>query len=199
MICTLIAGVNGVGKSSLTGVLLLERCDLGIVINPDKIAAERNGNFLEGAKIALRMIEDSIAGGIDFTQETTLSGHQPLSTVKKAKEYGYYIRLYYVGLDTLNESISRIENRVRKGGHNIASEIVAKRFEKRFEDVSKILPHCHEAHFLDNENGFADVAEYKNGKLNIISDTPPKWILDLKKHLDDKAYASYLSQYNGKK
>jgi len=37
---TIIAGVNGAGKSSLTGALKAERSDLGIIIDVDKISAE---------------------------------------------------------------------------------------------------------------------------------------------------------------
>ena len=45
---TIIGGVNGVGKSSFTGVLK-ERCtDLGIIIDVDKITAELGGNALAG-------------------------------------------------------------------------------------------------------------------------------------------------------
>lgn len=36
-IYTLIGGVNGAGKSSLTGSLRSERSDFGVVIDPDKL------------------------------------------------------------------------------------------------------------------------------------------------------------------
>jgi len=39
-IYTIIGGVNGVGKSSLSGVLLNQRSDMGIIIDTDKITAE---------------------------------------------------------------------------------------------------------------------------------------------------------------
>ena len=34
--------------------------------------------------------------------------------MEKAIEKGYYIRLYYVGLNTVEESLVRIENRVKR-------------------------------------------------------------------------------------
>ena len=37
---TIIGGVNGVGKSSFTGLLKEQRSDLGILIDVDKITAE---------------------------------------------------------------------------------------------------------------------------------------------------------------
>ena len=54
---TIIGGVNGVGKSSFTGVLK-ERCeDLGHIIDVDKITAELGKGTLAGGKAALTKIE----------------------------------------------------------------------------------------------------------------------------------------------
>ncbi len=47
-----------------------------------------------------------------------------------------------------------------EGGHNIETDTVANRFVKRFEDLLTILPHCNEATFCDNDNGFVTVAKY---------------------------------------
>ena len=45
-IYTIIGGVNGSGKSSLTGALKAERTDLGQIIDVDKITAENGGDAL---------------------------------------------------------------------------------------------------------------------------------------------------------
>lgn len=84
---------------------------------------------------------------ICFTQETTLLGKKTLNTIKRAIEKNYYIRLYYVGLGTMEESLLRIENWVKKGGHNIDTKAVTKRSNKRFEDLLAVLPYCNEATF----------------------------------------------------
>lgn len=114
---TIIGGVNGVGKSSFTGVLK-ERCtDLGIIIDVDKITAELGGNALAGGKAALKKINECIEKGVSFTQETTLSGRRTETTAREVVEKGYRVRLYYIGLDSAAESVSRIANRVKRGGH----------------------------------------------------------------------------------
>ena len=110
---TIIGGVNGVGKSSFTGVLKERTMDLGVIIDVDKITAELGSNTLAGGKAALTKIRDCIARNVSFTQETTLSGYKTEATAKQVKELGYYVRLFYMGLDTLDESLSRIENRGR--------------------------------------------------------------------------------------
>lgn len=68
---TIIGGVNGCGKSSLTGALKAERSDLGLLIDVDKLAAQL-GSPVEGGKAAVRKIDECLEKGISFTQETTL-------------------------------------------------------------------------------------------------------------------------------
>lgn len=181
-IYTIIGGVNGSGKSSLTGAIKAERKDLGTIIDVDKLNATL-GDKISGGKEAIKKINHCIEHGLSFTQETTLSGARTVSTAKKAKEHGYYIRLYYVGLDTATESLKRIQNRVEKGGHDIPKEDVMRRFQNRFESLKAILPYCDEAVFFDNDNGFAEIAEYKNGELVLKGSEYPKWIKEFHEYI----------------
>ena len=180
---TIVAGVNGAGKSSLTGVLRTEITNLGKIVDVDKIIVKCGGNVIEGGKKSIGLIDECLEKEICFTQETTLSGHRILATVKKAIEKGYYIRLYYVGLNTVEESLARIENRVKKGGHDIPDSDVMRRFGKRFEDLTTILQYCDEATFYDNENGFVAVAEYKNGEMLQIGNLKPEWLKELMEYM----------------
>jgi len=177
---TIIAGVNGVGKSSFSGVLKSERNDLGCNIDVDKIAVIENCSALEAGKKAVLMINDFISRGISFLQETTLSGQKTLKTIKKARENGYIVRMFYIGLNTSEECKKRIKNRVEKGGHNIADIDVERRNKNKINDLKKILPFCDEAYFFDNENGFIEIGEYKNGELISKSEYKPKWFKQIK-------------------
>ena len=181
---TIIGGVNGVGKSSFTGVLKERSTDLGLIVDVDKITAELGGNALAGGKAALRKISECIDKGISFTQETTLSGRKTEATAKQVKELGYHVRLFYIGLDTAEESLSRIANRVKRGGHDIPQDDVVRRFAGRWEAVSKVLPYCDEAEFYDNDNGFVLVAEYRNGELRTVGNRRPQWLMELLQYLD---------------
>ena len=91
-----------------------------------------------------------------------------------------------MGLDTVQESLQRIENRVRRGGHNIPHDDVTRRFEGRWEAVAKVLPYCDEAEFYDNNNGFVMVAVYRNGELRRVRENTCTWIDELGAYL--KAY-----------
>ena len=181
---TIIGGVNGVGKSSFTGVLKERSTDLGVIVDVDKITAELGGNTLEGGKAALRKLRECIDKGISFTQETTLSGRKTEATAKQVRELGYHVRLFYIGLASAEESLSRISNRVKRGGHDIPHDDVVRRFARRWEAVGKVLPYCDEAEFYDNDNGFVLVAEYRNGELRPVGSRRPQWLMELLQYLD---------------
>ena len=157
-IFTIIGGVNGCGKSSLTGSLKAERTDLGIIVDPDKLTAEMGGDEYEGGKLAVDKLERALTDGVSFTQETTLSGGYTRKLARRAKD---------------------AENRVRKGGHDIPRRDVENRFKRRFEDIAKILPYCDEARFFDNDNGFVLVAEYRNGEVLPVGEHRPAWLTEL--------------------
>ena len=88
-----------------------------------------------------------------------------------------------MGLSSVDESLKRIANRVQKGGHDIPAEDVKRRFETRFKDIAAVLPYCDEAVFYDNENGFKEVAEYRNGEIITKGEPLPKWITELSEYL----------------
>ena len=50
---TIIAGVNGTGRRSLTGVLKTEKTDLGRIIDVDMLIAKK-GSMIAGGKEAVR-------------------------------------------------------------------------------------------------------------------------------------------------
>ncbi|MCI5752415.1 MAG: hypothetical protein SOU50_05185 [Oscillospiraceae bacterium] len=180
---TIIAGVNGVGKSSMTGLLVDSDYELGVIIDTDMITSELGGDRIKGGKEAIRLINDCIARGISFTQETTLSGKRTIKTINNARENNYYICMYYVGVSSSEESIARIANRVRKGGHNIPAEDVIRRYAHRIDDLLRVMSYCNEIFFYDNENGFVRVGEYHNGKLYDAGRYMPQWYIEIKNAL----------------
>lgn len=122
---TIIGGPHGCGKSSLLGILRSE------VDN-----TEISNNNINTNEHLYQSAEKCIKSGICFTQEITLLNPQVLATIKKASEYGYYIRLYYVGLNTVEESLLRIQNRKLKGGSGISRRNIENSFSRRYDLVA---------------------------------------------------------------
>ncbi len=180
----IIAGINGTGKSSIRGVLEGEGKNLGYIIDADLIAKENNYDNIKSGKQAVQEINYCLENNLSFTQETTLSGHRTVSTIKQAKKQGYDVTMYYIGLNSVEESLSRIANRVKKGGHDIPEEYVIHRYNNRIKSLENVIPLCDKIIFYDNENGFVKVAEMKNHKFFYTNGIRPEWLCEIKEKLN---------------
>lgn len=165
-ICTIIGGIDGVGKSSLLGVLRAVRTDLGLVVDEkEKAASER--------------IETALKDGISFSYEATLHGEFSKELCRRAKDAGYAVRLYYVGLDPVDENLLRIKNRAKNSGANAVYQEVLNQYAHRMDDLTVVLPYCDCADFYDNYNGFALIARKVDGHIESVGDYHPQWTTKL--------------------
>lgn len=180
---TIIGGVNGSGKSSLTGVLRGERRDLGHIVNVDEIAVKEKVANIDAGKIAINLMKTYMNKGVNFTQETTLSGVKTLQNIRRAKRRGYYIRLYYVGLESVEECIARIKMRSENGGHYITESSVIRRFNTRNESLMRVLPYCDDVHFYDNGNGFVEVGRIADGQMIFTGGKTPSWLVEITRYI----------------
>jgi len=126
----LIAGANGSGKTTLGHELLKDERGL-LFMNSDEIAAKIDDSFgVQAGKILLQKLGGVIAKKKSFALESTISGLHHLRVLEMAKKAKYEIILIYVFLDFPEANIARIAKRVQMGGHDIADEVVIRRFYK---------------------------------------------------------------------
>ena len=83
--------------------------------------------------------------------------------------------MFHVGLDSAEESLLRIADRVRKGGHEIPEPDVRRRFAGRARALAAALPYCDDAVCFDNDYGFVEAANYRNGEI-MIRTNAVKWM-----------------------
>lgn len=172
------AGVNGVGKSTLYYI----HPELqGIArVNMDEIAHnigdwQDMSVMFEAGKRAIRLREQYLSKGISFNQETTLCGHDPVKTIRRAKALGYIVEMYYVGVDSVEICKERIRKRVSKGGHGVSDDLVERRYRKSFENLNIVLPDCNRAWFYDNTSEMTLFGIYDNGTFKAVKERIPKW------------------------
>ena len=136
---TVIGGPNGAGKSTYMDRLATSGYSLGEVVNPDVIAAALPGpdatRDARAGRETLRRTRALIAGGQTFSRETTLSGSEILRTMQAAKDAGFTVNLFVVGVDSLQTSQRRVEQRVKEGGHGIPEHVQARRFDRSFDNA----------------------------------------------------------------
>ena len=174
----IIAGVNGVGKSTLYQTN--ENLKSMPRVNVDEIVKEigdwRNiSDVFMGGKIAVQTILQYFEQGVSFNQETTLCGKSIIKNIFKAKRLGYFIELHYIGVESVQIAKERVKYRVEQGGHDIPEKDIEKRYIETFQQLNHILKECNLIAFYDNTENFRRFAICKNGELVRVSHNVPKW------------------------
>ena len=169
------AGVNGVGKSTLyhSGFWKEDSMPRNMTrVNPDEILRELEGDWRSprdqrkaGAR-AIKLVDELFAQRKSFNQETTLTGRLSLKNIARAHNLGYRVILYYIGVQSVDVALSRIEHRVLGGGHNVAERDVRRRFASSLSNLAQALEYCNQATVLDNTRSFTSLAQWKGGVLS---------------------------------
>lgn len=127
--------------------------------NPDeaarRILAANPSTIQEEANIAAwnegrRLLERAIDERRDFAFETTLGGQTIANLLHKAAASGIEVRVWYVGLRSLELHIARVRARVRKGGHDIPEERIRERYIRSRWNLIQLLPKLAELMVYDN-------------------------------------------------
>ena len=180
-IFTIFAGVNGAGKSTLYNLPSLEKEKMGIRINTDEIVRtfgdwKNEVDQLKAGKIAIKLRKDCIEKGLTFNQETTLCGNSILKIINQVNKKGYKVHLYYIGVNSPKIAKERIKARVAKGGHDIPSEIVERRYYESLENLKVILPKVDKAEIYDNSDKYKLCLSKVNNQYKIFETDLPNWI-----------------------
>ena len=135
----------------------------------------------KAGKIAIKMIEDYFAEGVSFNQETTLCGKSIVKNIIRAKDLGYSVELYYIGLDSPEIAKERVRYRVAAGGHGIPEEDIERRYYESLKQLVKVIPLCNTVLLFDNSKVFELIAEYRNGACYMEVEDAPKWYKEVMK------------------
>ena len=88
------------------------------------------GSKYEGSLISSFLREKFIQNKQSFCFETVISHSSKLEEIQEAKNQGYSKYFYFICIDGPEVNISRVENRVKKGGHNVDSIKITNRYLK---------------------------------------------------------------------
>jgi predicted ABC-type ATPase len=159
----IIAGPNGSGKTSITSKILqhewVESC---VYINPDNIANDKFGDWnskeavLNAARYSTQIREECIEKGEGLIFETVLSADDKIDFIFRAKQKGYFIRLFFVGTQSPTINASRIAQRVMEGGHDVPISKIISRYGKSISNCCIASSIVDRAYIYDNSVDFAD-------------------------------------------
>ena len=163
-IITVLAGVNGAGKSSIAGACI--RAAGGDYYNPDEFTRSllRSNPGLDPAEAnslawtrGKELLEHAIAEDTDFVFETTLGANTIPRLLAGAAKNGMAVKIFFVGLASVEHHLRRVAARVASGGHDIPEAKIRERWENSRLNLVRLLPHLTELIVWDN-SAEADIA-----------------------------------------
>ncbi len=152
-----VAGPNGSGKTSITQQLLMHQWMTGCVyVNPDLIARDKFGDWnapdavFRAAQQAAEIRERCLQNGDSLAFETVLSAPDKLEFIRRAREAGFFIRLFFVGTDDPSINAKRVAMRVMEGGHDVPISKIISRYTKSLAYCSVAARCADRTYLYDN-------------------------------------------------
>ena len=143
-----VAGPNGCGKSTLTRTTWFRGVE---VIDPDALARDITaGNPALAARKALQRRQAALAEGQTLAVETTLAGSGVLRYMEVARRAGHRIVLHFVSVNSADQALLRIRNRVALGGHDVPEADVRRRFARAHANLPAAIMRADEVVIYDN-------------------------------------------------
>lgn len=132
-----IAGPNGSGKTTITSQILHhEWLENSVYINPDQVAQERFGDWNSAEAVRQAAVycadwrERCLVDRQSMIFETVFSADDKLDFIRRAKQAGFFIRLFFVCTESPMINAARIAGRVMKGGHDVPIAKIISRYQK---------------------------------------------------------------------
>lgn len=160
---TVIAGVNGAGKSTILGSAI--RAAGSQYFNPDEVTRsllkEDLGLTLDEAnakawQMGFDALQEAVDEDADHAFETTLGGNSVFRELMRAAELGREVRVLFCGLESPELHIQRVAERVERGGHDIPEAKIRERYTSALFNFCELLPHCREVKVFDNSRSIVN-------------------------------------------
>jgi predicted ABC-type ATPase len=151
--CTILGGANGSGKSTIYSKLHLD----GELVNADLVARQISPGSPESATEAagrrvLQRLKELLSAKESFVYETTLSSHQSIKLMERARDGGYSVNLAFIILRDLELNVLRVAERVMQGGHSIPEKTIRRRYAGAFEKLPRAIALAHQIIIYDNSS-----------------------------------------------
>lgn len=140
----IISGCNGAGKTTASYTVLPEVLDCKEFVNADEIARglspfNPESVAIEAGRLMLSRIEELLERNESFSIETTLATKSYVNLVRRAQAKGYNVRLLFFWLRTPDLAFQRVSERVAKGGHNIPTDVIRRRYMAGISNLFRLF------------------------------------------------------------
>ena len=140
----IVAGPNGAGKTTFAEEYVAEHprpflsADaIAQRLNPQEPAQAR----LQAGRAFFAELDVLIRSGESFVVESTLAGLGYRRILERLKEESYTVTIAFVFVASSASCVARVEERVRKGGHDVPRDDIVRRFHRSKRNFWNVYRH----------------------------------------------------------
>ena len=188
-----IAGPNGAGKTTITARLREERWSEGVeYLNPDEVARDRFGDWnrpdavLDAARWTEARREELLGLGQGIAFETVFSTPGKVDFVDRARQAGYFVRVFFVGTSDPRINAARVAGRVIAGGHTVPIEKIVSRYVRSMANLAAAIRLSDRVYVYDNSVEHEEArlcVRTQDGLLRKVYGALPDWVADATRDL----------------
>jgi predicted ABC-type ATPase len=166
----LVAGPNGAGKSTIVQAKPIQRVLTNVTfLNPDSVARTllrsqgfdgfgdapphvQQVAFLDAANIVEAVVSDYVRRCVPIGVETVLSTTKYKPLVESVLAAGGFFGLIYVALKSPDIALTRIQQRIREGGHSVPEDKLRSRWTRSLANFPWFASQASQFFVFDNSD-----------------------------------------------
>lgn len=191
----LVAGPNGSGKTTITERGLahewFEGCEY---VNPDLIARDEFGDWnsptaiLQAATLAQARREHCLDTRQSLAFESVFSGADKVDFLRKARELGFFTRVFFVATSDPAINAARVARRVMQGGHDVPITKIIARYFRSIANCALVAREVDRLYLYDNSiegEEAALVLRASEGRIVRLYREAPAWMTPIVEALEN--------------
>lgn len=193
-----IAGPNGSGKTTITERLRRDHWSEGAeYLNPDEVARDRFGDWnstdavLQAAQWVEARREELLRSSTSIAFETVFSTAGKVDFLRRAKNAGYFVRVFFISVGDPRINAARVAGRVMEGGHTVPIDKIVHRYTRSMANLSAAIELADRTYVFDNSIDDVEArlcVRTNDALLRKIYGDLPRWVSSaverLKRHPD---------------
>lgn len=178
----MLAGPNGAGKSTLYELQIAPSFKAPFInadiIQRDELRDPSPEASYSAAEIAAARRAECMAKGQSFATETVFSHPSKIELVQQARNRGFTVILFHVGVELADLSVARVMSRVEEGGHCVPEQKIRERYDRNGPIIREAMLLCDQGHVFDNSRLNTppeQIIGFTRGRVSFVKPHLPQW------------------------
>lgn len=180
-----VAGPNGAGKSTFSKELSKPGA---VIFDVDKVVAHIKAQspgmpkkqiYQAATDEFFKQVTDAVRQRRHFTLETNFRDKQLMDIVAEFKRHGYTTSMVYLTLENIDQSVSRVNQRVKHGGHYVDLKNIKENYDLGLAYLERFADRFDNLEILDaSDNLFQlrSLLSVQQNQLMHLTNVAPEWI-----------------------